>query len=119
NAAERGEQIRDAILGMRSPLVAGVRGRGLLIGVALTAPAAGDVVTAAQERGLIVNAANLETVRIAPALNIGDTEIDEFRVLFADALNAVATGSHAARHAPASTGKATKVDALSDRREPK
>ena len=54
--------------------------------MALTAPVAGAVVAAAQERGLIVNAANPETVRIAPALTIGDTELAEFRELFTAAL---------------------------------
>lgn len=86
NAAKRGVELRDINLGIDSPLVEGVRGRGLLVGVALTAPVAGAVVAAAQERGLIVNAANPETVRIAPALTIGDTELAEFRELFTAAL---------------------------------
>ncbi|WP_120493944.1 acetylornithine transaminase [Microbacterium phyllosphaerae] len=86
NAARRGEELREIITGLDSPLVTGIRGRGLLIGVALSAPVANDVVAAAQERGLIVNAANPETVRIAPALTIGDAELDEFRELFAASL---------------------------------
>ncbi|GAA1209464.1 acetylornithine transaminase [Microbacterium maritypicum] len=86
NAAKRGVELRDMILGIDSPLIEGVRGRGLLVGVALTAPVAGAVVAAAQERGLIVNAANPETVRIAPALTIGDIELAEFRELFTAAL---------------------------------
>lgn len=86
NAARRGEEIREIITGLDSPLVTGIRGRGLLIGVALSAPVANEVVAAAQERGLIVNAANPETVRIAPALTIGDAELAEFRELFAASL---------------------------------
>ncbi|GAA2950167.1 acetylornithine transaminase [Microbacterium luteolum] len=86
NAARRGEELRELILGLDSPLISAVRGRGLLIGVALSAPVAGVVVAAAQERGLIVNAANPETVRIAPALTIGDDELAVFRELFAAAL---------------------------------
>ena len=86
NAARRGEELREIITGLDSPLVTGIRGRGLLIGVALSAPVANDVVAAAQERGLIVNAANPETVRIAPALTIGDAELAEFRELFAASL---------------------------------
>ncbi|MFJ2544330.1 acetylornithine transaminase [Microbacterium sp. NPDC087589] len=89
NAARRGEEIREIIAGIDSPLVTGVRGRGLLIGVALGAPVANDVVAAAQQRGLIVNAANPETVRIAPALTIGDAELAEFRELFAASLSDV------------------------------
>jgi acetylornithine aminotransferase len=91
NASERGQQIRDAVANIGSPLVTGCSGRGLLIGVRLTAPVAGKVVEAAQERGLIVNAANDATVRIAPPLNIGDVEIDEFARLFADALASVSS----------------------------
>ena len=87
NAARRGAELREIILGIDSPLIAGVRGRGLLVGVALTEPVAGAVVAAAQDRGLIVNAANPETVRVAPALTIGDAELAEFRELFAAALS--------------------------------
>ncbi|MGN8024917.1 acetylornithine transaminase [Microbacterium sp. 22242] len=90
NARVRGEQLRQAIAGIGSPLVAGVRGRGLLIGVALAAPVAADIVAAAQRRGLIVNAANPASVRIAPALTIGDAEIAEFIDLFTAALAEVA-----------------------------
>ncbi|MDF2561951.1 MAG: acetylornithine aminotransferase [Microbacterium sp.] len=86
NAARRGAELREILLGIDSPLIDGVRGRGLLVGVALTQPVAGAVVAAAQERGLIVNAANPETVRIAPALTIGDAELAEFRELFTAAL---------------------------------
>ena len=93
NAARRGAQLRDIILGIDSPLIAGVRGRGLLVGVALTEPVAGAVVAAAQDRGLIVNAANPETVRVAPALTIGDAELAEFRELFAAALSDVHTSA--------------------------
>lgn len=90
NAAARGAQLRAAIDDIASPLVDGCRGQGLLIGVALRHPVAGAVVAAAQQHGLIVNAANDSTIRIAPALTIGDVEIDEFVELFARALSTVA-----------------------------
>ncbi|GAA4490479.1 acetylornithine transaminase [Microbacterium panaciterrae] len=90
NSRDRGTQLRAAIAGIGSPLVTGVRGRGLLIGVALAAPVAGEVVSAAQRLGLIVNAANPSSVRIAPALTIGDAEIAEFIELFTAALAEVA-----------------------------
>lgn len=89
NAAERGEQLRAAILGIDSALIGGVRGRGLLLGVALTHPVAKAVVAAAQEHGLIVNAPNDETLRLVPALTIGDVEIDEFVELFIASLRTV------------------------------
>ena len=93
NARDRGAQVRAAVERIGSPLVTGVRGRGLLIGVALSAPVAGQVVAAAQRLGLIVNAANPSSVRIAPALTIGDAEIAEFTDLFTAALAEVAAAA--------------------------
>ncbi len=89
NALDRGAQLRDAIAGIDSPLVEGCRGQGLLIGVALRHPVAKAVVAAAQQHGLIINAPNDSTIRLVPALNIGDVEIDEFTTLFAASLASV------------------------------
>ena len=88
NAQLRGEQLRAAITGL--PLVAEVRGSGLLIGVGLNEPVAQKVSAAALERGLIVNAANDTSIRLAPPLIIGDAEITEFITLFTQALEASA-----------------------------
>ena len=90
NAARRGAEIRDRVLGLGSPLVKGVRGRGLLIGVGLAEPVAGAVVAEAMREGLIVNAANDSSIRIAPPLIIGDAEVDEFAARFERALATVA-----------------------------
>jgi acetylornithine/N-succinyldiaminopimelate aminotransferase len=89
NAAVRGAQLREAIAAIDSDLVEGCRGSGLLLGVALRHPLAKAVVAAAQEHGLIINAANDTTIRLAPALTIGDVEIDAFADLFARALRTV------------------------------
>jgi acetylornithine aminotransferase len=91
NAALRGTQLRDRITGLGSPLVVGTRGRGLLVGVALADPAAQAVVNEALRHGLIVNAANDHTIRIAPPLTIGDAELDEFEQRFGAALAAAAS----------------------------
>lgn len=89
NAAERGRQLREAIAGIDSTLIGGCRGQGLLIGIGLRHPVAKAVVAAAQEHGLIINAPNDETIRLVPALNIGDVEIDEFVELFTASLRTV------------------------------
>lgn len=89
NAARREAQLREGIAALGSPLVAGVRGRGLLLGIALTCPVAKAVVAAAQEHGLIVNAANDTSIRIAPPLTIGDAEVSAFLDLFGAALATV------------------------------
>jgi len=90
NARARGIQIRAAIDAMNSPLVAETRGAGLLIGVGLAAGVAQKVSDEALSRGLIVNAPNENSIRIAPPLIIGDAEIAEFTEKFAAALEAAA-----------------------------
>jgi acetylornithine/N-succinyldiaminopimelate aminotransferase len=92
NAAARGAQLREAIAGIGSPLVEEIRGKGLLIGVGLTEPVAAEVNAAALEEGLIVNAANDSSIRIAPPLIIGDEEIATFTTRFAAALARVERG---------------------------
>ena len=89
NAAERGEQLKAAIEGIDSDLIIGCRGRGLLLGVGLRHPVAKAVVSSAQEHGLVINAPNDETIRLVPALTIGDVEIDEFVELFTAAIHTV------------------------------
>ena len=88
NAARRGEELRAAITGIGSPLVAEVRGRGLLIGVGLSEAAAQRVANEAMGIGLIVNAANDSSIRLAPPLIIGDAEVAEFTQKFTRALEA-------------------------------
>jgi len=91
NARRRGEQLRAEISAIGSPLVAGVRGQGLLLGVALAHPVAKAVVAAAQAHGLIVNAPNDDTIRLVPPLTIGDAEVGEFVELFSASLATVAS----------------------------
>jgi acetylornithine aminotransferase len=96
NARVRGEQLRAAILGIGSPLVTDIQGRGLLLGIGLAEPVAGAVAARALALGLIVNAASDRRIRIAPPLIIGDAEIAEFTRLFAEALSTSDTPTHGA-----------------------
>jgi acetylornithine aminotransferase len=54
-----------------------VRGRGLLIGVQLASPSAPEVATELLRRGLVVNACRADTLRLAPAFTVTETEIQE------------------------------------------
>jgi len=90
NARARGEQLRSAVLGIGSPLITDVQGRGLLLGIGLAQPVASALAARALALGLIVNAASENRIRIAPPLIIGDAEIAEFTRLFADALSSYA-----------------------------
>jgi acetylornithine/N-succinyldiaminopimelate aminotransferase len=78
NAIVRGDQLRAAIASIGSPLVREVRGNGLLIGLGLAKPVAAQVAADALEAGLIVNAPNDSSIRLAPPLIVGDDEIAEF-----------------------------------------
>jgi acetylornithine/N-succinyldiaminopimelate aminotransferase len=90
SAIPRGARIRAGIAAANSPLVSGTRGAGLLIGVSLTRPVARELVAAAFAEGLIINAANDSSIRIAPPLIVTDAQIDEFVTKFTTALEAVA-----------------------------
>jgi acetylornithine/N-succinyldiaminopimelate aminotransferase len=89
NAVTRGHQLREIITGLHSPLIAEVRGDGLLIGLGLTRPVAHELSNAAMDLGLIINAPNGSSIRIAPPLIVGDAELAVFQELFIKALEAV------------------------------
>lgn len=73
----RGEQLGRALEGLadRVPGVSGVRGRGLLRGLVLERDAAPDVVAAALEDGLILNAVRPNVLRLMPPLTVTEDEI--------------------------------------------
>jgi acetylornithine aminotransferase len=64
------------------PGVSEVRGRGLLIGIELTTPIAKKVAASMLEEGVIVNAANDQTIRIAPPLIVTTPQIEKFISIF-------------------------------------
>ena len=64
------------------PGVKEVRGAGLLLGIELESLKASDVSDAMRSAGVLVNAANATTIRIAPALIVTDAQIDKFISLF-------------------------------------
>jgi acetylornithine aminotransferase len=64
------------------PGVKEVRGAGLLLGIELESLNASDIATAMRDAGVLVNAANATTVRIAPALIVTDAQINKFISIF-------------------------------------
>ncbi|MFE5310388.1 acetylornithine transaminase [Isoptericola sp. NPDC056605] len=68
NVRRVGEVLRTEIEAAGNPLVAGVRGQGLLLAVQLTRPVAADVAAAALEAGFVVNAVAPDAIRLAPPL---------------------------------------------------
>jgi acetylornithine aminotransferase len=64
------------------PGVKEVRGAGLLLGIELETLKASDIATAMRDAGVLVNASNATTVRIAPALIVTDAQINKFISIF-------------------------------------
>jgi len=69
--------------------VAEVRGRGLLLGVALDSARAGEVADEALKAGLVVNAVIADTLRLAPPLILTDAEALDASARLAAVISAV------------------------------
>ncbi len=72
-----------------TPGVTEVRGAGLLIGIELSNQNSSEIAQLLQNSGVLVNAANPNTIRIAPALNISKKEIDLFVKKFKEVMSNV------------------------------
>ena len=72
-----------------TPGIAEVRGAGLLIGIELSNQNSSEIAQLLQNSGVLVNAANPNTIRIAPALNISKKEIDLFVKKFKEVMSNV------------------------------
>jgi acetylornithine/N-succinyldiaminopimelate aminotransferase len=92
NVKRQGDRLRHGIEALGHPLVDHVRGAGLLLGIVLTEPLAPQVQQAAQDAGLLVNAAVPDTVRLAPPLILGDDEVEVFLQALPAVLDAVHKG---------------------------
>ena len=69
-----------------------VRGRGLLLGIVLDGAYAKNLAAMLSDRGILVNAANEETIRIAPALIVSKVQIDKFITIFSQCMQEVDRG---------------------------
>ncbi|MGB6713774.1 MAG: ornithine--oxo-acid transaminase [Candidatus Cybelea sp.] len=87
-ARRAGATIVRELRALASPLIAEVRGRGLLIGVVLTIPAR-RLSEALLERGVAAKDTHHDVLRIAPPLVIDDDAIGYFLERFGDALAAL------------------------------
>jgi acetylornithine aminotransferase len=92
-----GERLRHGVEALAHPLVAEVRGAGLLLGVALTTPAAGAATAALLRAGFLVNPVRPDVLRLAPPLVLTAGQADTFLAALPAALSATARESAAAR----------------------
>ncbi len=72
----KGEFLKSALA--QIPGISDVRGDGLLLGIVLQHPRAQEIKDALEHEGVIVNAPNDSILRIAPALNIPQAELESF-----------------------------------------
>jgi acetylornithine aminotransferase len=78
HAGALGKTLSHGVEALGHPLVDHVRGRGLLLGIVLTAPQGKAVETAARDAGFLVNAPAPDVIRLAPPLVVTDAQVDAF-----------------------------------------
>ena len=66
----------------KNPIVAQVRGSGLLIGIVLKEPIAKKFVSDLQQNGILANATSDSVIRIAPPLIVSDSQVSQFTKVF-------------------------------------
>jgi acetylornithine/N-succinyldiaminopimelate aminotransferase len=90
NVKRVGEQLRRGVEGLDHPLIAGVRGAGLLLGIVLTAPVSGALATALRDAGFLVNPVQPDVIRLAPPLILTAEQADGFLAALPAVLGKVA-----------------------------
>jgi acetylornithine/succinyldiaminopimelate/putrescine aminotransferase len=90
-AAKAGAMVMEKIRGFKNAgtRVKEVRGKGLMIGVELTAADGGPVVKKALALGLVINATQKNVLRLAPALTISEDALKRGLAILEQALDAV------------------------------
>jgi acetylornithine/N-succinyldiaminopimelate aminotransferase len=78
NVGKVGDQLRRGVESLGDPLVAGVRGRGLLLAIELTTPVATQAAAAALDAGFIVNPVSSDALRLAPPLVLSGDQVESF-----------------------------------------
>ncbi|MFI6244004.1 acetylornithine transaminase [Micromonospora sp. NPDC050795] len=101
NVKRVGERLRRGIEALGHPLIGEVRGSGLLLGVALTAPVSSVLAEALREAGFLVNPVQPGVIRLAPPLILTAAQADTFLAALPAALDATAPAAAGAQTAPA------------------
>jgi acetylornithine/N-succinyldiaminopimelate aminotransferase len=86
-AKEIEHRFTSGIEALGHPAVSGVRGRGALLGVVLTAPVAAAAEASLRGAGFLTNAVAPDVVRLAPPLVLTDAQIDAFLAALPAALD--------------------------------
>ncbi|MEV4498003.1 acetylornithine transaminase [Micromonospora arborensis] len=103
NVKRVGERLRRGIEALGHPLIDGVRGTGLLLGVTLTAPVAPVLAEALREAGFLVNPVQPGVLRLAPPLILTAAQADAFVAALPAALDATSPAAAGAEFTQATT----------------
>jgi acetylornithine aminotransferase len=87
HAKRVGERIRHGVEALRHPLVAEVRGAGLLLGIVLHGPHAAPVADALRTAGFLTNPVQPDVIRLAPPLVLTAEQADAFLAALPTALD--------------------------------
>jgi acetylornithine aminotransferase len=83
-----GERLRHGVEALHHPLVSGVRGAGLLLGIVLTAPVSTDLAGALRAAGFLTNPVQPDVLRLSPPLILSVEQVDAFLATLPAALAA-------------------------------
>lgn len=72
-----GDDLVSAVRRLQHPLVADVRGAGLLLGIGLHSPVAPELAATAQQAGYLINPIKPDTVRLAPPLIVQREQVQQ------------------------------------------
>lgn len=78
HAAAVGKHLAHGVENLHHPLVTGVRGAGLLLGITLRQSVSGAVAKAAQDAGYLVSPIQPDVIRLAPPLVLTRDQADQF-----------------------------------------
>ncbi|GAA2102465.1 acetylornithine transaminase [Microlunatus panaciterrae] len=89
NANAMGDHLAGRVSSLESPMITGVRGRGLLRAIVLAAPIAARVADVALDAGFIINAPRPDVLRLAPPLIITAEQLDSFVAVLPELISSV------------------------------
>ncbi|MDD2484472.1 MAG: aspartate aminotransferase family protein [Eubacteriales bacterium] len=75
--AQKGDRIKEIILGWQLPAIKEVRGKGLMLGIVLDGLSPKKVAADVLKRGLVILTAGSDALRLLPPLTIGKEEIEK------------------------------------------
>ncbi|MFI7429162.1 acetylornithine transaminase [Micromonospora sp. NPDC049836] len=96
-----GERLRRGVEALGHPLVTGVRGAGLLLGIVLDQPVSAAAATALRAAGFLVNPVQPGVLRLAPPLILTAEQADAFLAALPAALDAAVAAPAATLPTPA------------------